>query len=90
MIDLDDFKRRYVVAWGDRMTVGVPVGELRQVVEQLETLQERLTRQQTTLEAAEVQRAYWERMARAAYVEQQRLQLQIDDLVPPRKSEPPE
>ncbi len=36
-----------------------------------------------------MQRAYWERMARAAYVEQQRLQLQIDDLVPPRKSEPP-
>ncbi len=33
MIDLEDFKRRFVTAWGDRMTVGVPVKELRELVE---------------------------------------------------------
>ncbi len=81
MTDLHDFKRRHVTGWGDRMTVGVQVKELRELVEELETLRERRRVQQAALEAAQMQRVYWERMARASYVEQSRLQLQINDLL---------
>ena len=88
MLDLAAFKRRHVTAWGDRMTVGVQVAELRELVEELESLRERHQIQTATLDGVVAARLYWERMARAAYAESARYKLELDDLRT-RFSEPP-
>jgi hypothetical protein len=88
VIDLSSFKQRYVTAWGDRMTVGVQVVELRQLVEELESLRDRHRLQAAQLDGALVQADYWQRMARAAYAEAEKLRLELSDLHT-RYSEPP-
>ena len=80
MIDLAAFRQRHVTGWGDRMTVGVLVAELRALVDELETLRERYRVQTAQLDSARVQQDYWERFARASYVENGRLQAELVDL----------
>jgi len=81
MIDLHAFHRQYIAGWGDRMTVGVQVRDLTELVNELMELRERHRVHKAALDSALVQRDYWERMARAVSVERDKLALQVQDLL---------
>lgn len=49
-LDLEHFKRLYIRGWGSRMTVGVVVGDLAELIAELEAQKQRADRAEKALD----------------------------------------